>query len=90
MWLPGVLDTTLRTIVSWLVLPAGIIVLSLAAIAVALATHSQRRVHRVYRSFGRMCVWVGGTDLRVRDTGDGPFRIDYRFEGVVFYVGVAF
>ena len=33
---------------------------------------------------------LNGTDLRVRDTGDGPFRIDYRFEGVVFYVGVAF
>ncbi len=65
MWLPGVLDTALRTIVAWLVLPAGIVLHSLAAIGVALATHSQQRVHRVYRSFGRMCLWVGGTELRV-------------------------
>jgi 1-acyl-sn-glycerol-3-phosphate acyltransferase len=65
MWLPGVLDTALRTAVAWLVLPAGIVLHSLAAIAVALATHSPQRVQRVYRSFGRMCLWVGGTELRV-------------------------
>ena len=65
MWLPRVLDTTLRTIVSWLVLPAGIILLSLAAIVVALTTRSHSSVHRVYRAFGRMCLWVGGTELLV-------------------------
>ena len=65
MWLPGPLDTVLRTIVAWLVLPAGIVLHSLAAIGVALATRSQERVHRVYRSFARMCLWVGDTDLSV-------------------------
>ena len=68
MWLPGVLDTTLRTIVSWLVLPVGIILHSLAAIVVALTTRSNSSVHRVYRSFGRMFLWVGGTDLQVFGT----------------------
>lgn len=68
MRLPGPLDTALRTALGWLILPAGIVLHSLAAIAVALATRSNERVHLCYRSFARMCLLVGGTDLRVYGT----------------------
>ena len=59
------IDTVVRTVVALLVLPAGIIVCSCIAVVLALVTRSSRRTHWAYVAFGRLCLFVGSTDLRV-------------------------
>lgn len=58
-------DTPLRTLVAWTVLPAGIVFLSCVAMLLAVVTRSNRQVHWAYLTFARMCILVGGTDLQV-------------------------
>ena len=59
------LDTAIRTVLALTVVPVGIALCSLWAIALALVSRSNREVHRAYLAFGRMCLFVIGTDLRV-------------------------
>ena len=59
------LESIPRTAVALLVLPAAIALLSGLVILVALATRSDRKVHRVYLAFARTCLFVGGTKLEL-------------------------
>ncbi len=60
---PDSLSNALLSIVVTAVLPAGLVILSAAAIAMALAGASNRNVHRCYRAFGRFGVWIARTRL---------------------------
>ncbi len=60
---PDSLSNALLSIVVTAVLPAGMAILSAAAIAMALAGASNRTVHGCYRAFGRLGVWVARTRL---------------------------
>ncbi len=65
MRVPQALDTAVRTLAALLVLPAGVVLYSCGAIVVALLTRSHRQTHKVYVAFARLCMRIGGTDLRV-------------------------
>jgi 1-acyl-sn-glycerol-3-phosphate acyltransferase len=60
---PDSLSNALLSIVVIAVLPAGMAILSAAAIVMALAGASSRAVHGCYRAFGRLGVWVARTRL---------------------------
>lgn len=62
------MDTLLRTALGLLVLPASLGIYSLLAIAGALLGASAARLNRVYVSFARLCLRVGGTRLEVHGT----------------------
>ncbi len=66
MRVPGSIDTALRTIAALALLPGGIVVLSSAAIGIALLGGSDRAVHRAYLAFARLCLFVGGTDFEIQ------------------------
>ena len=66
MRVPEVVDTPLRTAAALLILPAMIVVHSSVAIALALGGASIPTIHRVYVSYARLCLWVGGTRVEVR------------------------
>jgi 1-acyl-sn-glycerol-3-phosphate acyltransferase len=65
-------DTLLRTVAAVVVFPVSLFFYSLAAMALALAGVGPARIHRLYVSFCRLCLWVGGTRLLV----DGARRIE--------------
>ena len=60
------LDTFLRTALALTILPIVILLHSLVAIVLALAGASAARTHPLYVSACRLCLLVGGTQLRVR------------------------
>ena len=62
----------LRTTAALVVLPVSLFFYSLAAMALAIARVPPARIHRLYVSFGRLCMWIGGTRLLV----DGAERIE--------------
>lgn len=67
--------TVLRTAAALTVLPVAILFYSLAAIALALGGAPSARIHRLYVSVCRLCLFVGGTELGVRGAGwIGPRR----------------
>jgi 1-acyl-sn-glycerol-3-phosphate acyltransferase len=59
------IDTGLRTSVALLVLPLAVVLYSSAVLALALAGASTATQHRLFVSFGRLCLRVGGTQLQV-------------------------
>jgi 1-acyl-sn-glycerol-3-phosphate acyltransferase len=61
-----VIGTFARTAVALVVLPIAIFCHSLAAIGLALVGAPAARIHRVYLSVARICLLLGGTELRVR------------------------
>jgi 1-acyl-sn-glycerol-3-phosphate acyltransferase len=66
MRIPGSADTILRTLLAVTLLPLVILLHSLVGIALALAGAPASCVHPVYVSACRLCLLVGGTELRVR------------------------
>jgi 1-acyl-sn-glycerol-3-phosphate acyltransferase len=60
------LDTVLRTALALTVLPVAILLHSLVAIALALVGLPPPSIHPLYVSACRICLLVGGTELRVR------------------------
>ena len=58
------LETGLRTAVAVVVVPLALLGYSLVALALAGAPPA--RTHRIYVSFARLCLRIGGTRLRVR------------------------
>src|SRR3990172_3174332 len=60
------LDTFVRTALALTILPIVILLHSLVAIVLALAGASAARIHPLYVSACRLCLLVGGTQLRVR------------------------
>jgi 1-acyl-sn-glycerol-3-phosphate acyltransferase len=66
MRIPGSADTFVRTLLSVTLLPLVILLHSLVGIALALAGAPAAFVHPVYVSACRLCLLVGGTELRVR------------------------
>ncbi len=61
----GDVGTWLRTAAAVTVIPVLIGLHSLVAIALGLARVRPARVHRLYVSMSRLCLWVGGTELTV-------------------------
>ena len=59
------METWLRTAAAVTVIPIMIGLHSLVAIALGLARVRPARVHPVYVSMSRVCLWVGGTELGV-------------------------
>jgi 1-acyl-sn-glycerol-3-phosphate acyltransferase len=63
------IETVLRTALGVLLIPALILLHSLAGIALAVAGARPERIHRVYVSVSRLALWIGGTRLRVGGAG---------------------